>query len=508
MLPIILMGSGTLQLMSYGVQDMYIIKQPTITFFKIVYKRHTNFASESMPQYFNSKPDFGKKVSCTLNNLGDLINGTFIVVEIPAVAKFMDIVNEEGSGNSNIAVMAWCEKLGYKIIKSVSLEIGEKIIDEHSFDWFNVWNELQMHASKRSGLDKLIGNVPELTSLTSSKNGYSLKIPLIFWFNRFPNLALPMASLYNSPVKINVEFSSLYDCMIVGPSHYFTVKNDICLFEKGDLLYQSVNNVVNKFKFIYFDNLNKRCYYIKITPEAMTSTNNVYCESNNSYCVTPVKITGTTKIESLYFNKTKYFTQLNNLTIKSSYLLVDYIFIEKDELLKFKTKRMEYVIDTLEYGGNQTLYHSNSTIKVNYAKPCKELLFNCAYEHIQHGYIKDTFNYTTSLQRKSNIFKQVSIFMNGQYRLKPQPIEFYDQVQPFLYHTNNPTLGTGIYTFNILPEAYQPAGHCNFRKIKNIELHLVIDKGVSHSRPVNLHVYSRAIDLMIIENGLCEIYKP
>jgi hypothetical protein len=127
---------------------------------------------------------------------------------------------------------------------------------------------------------------------------------------------------------------------------------------------------------------------------------------------------------------------------------------------------------------------------------------------MQGKYIKDTFNYTTSMQRTSNILKSVSVFMNGQHRIKKQPIEYYDQIQPFVYHTNNPTMGTGIYTFNVIPEGHQPAGHCNFRKIKDVELHLVIDKGVSHTRPVNLRVYSRALDLMIIKNGTCNIYKP
>ena len=138
---------------------------------------------------------------------------------------------------------------------------------------------------------------------------------------------------------------------------------------------------------------------------------------------------------------------------------------------------------------------------------CKELLFNCSYDHIQKRYTKDSFNYSTGLVKNDSNIKSVLLFMNGQDRLKITDFNYYDKLQPYLYHTHGTSIGTGCYTFNIIPEGHQPAGHCNFRKIKDAELRFIMDKGVSHTRPMNLRVYSRSIDLMTIQYGLCEIYN-
>ena len=106
----------------------------------------------------------------------DLIGNIYLVVDLPSISKFIDVPNEMGSGNSLISCVAWCEKVGFKIIKNVSLEIGSKIVDSCVSDWFNIWHEITTPLSKRKGFDKMIGNITELTKLSSSKNAYSLKI--------------------------------------------------------------------------------------------------------------------------------------------------------------------------------------------------------------------------------------------------------------------------------------------------------------------------------------------
>jgi hypothetical protein len=243
------MGSGVLQLASYGTQDMYFIYNPTVTFFKTIYKRHTNFVTESIPQQFNTKADFGSRVTCTISKIGDLIGKIYLLVNLTPIGKFVDIANELGIGNSKISCCAWVEKIGYQLIKQIDLEIGGIIIDRHYGDWFNIYNELTVTISKKKELDKLIGNVPELRKLTSLKQGYVLYVPLLFWFNKYPNLALPLICSYNSSIKINIEFNTLDNCLIVGPTHYVNVVEDVCLFEKGEILYQMVNNIKYYFKF-------------------------------------------------------------------------------------------------------------------------------------------------------------------------------------------------------------------------------------------------------------------
>ena len=95
------MGGGLMQLVAYGAQDIYLTNNPQITFFKVVYRRHTNFAIESIEQTFNGSVDFGNKVSCTVSRNGDLIHKVYLQVDLPALAG---------------TVTNWVENIGHVLI--------------------------------------------------------------------------------------------------------------------------------------------------------------------------------------------------------------------------------------------------------------------------------------------------------------------------------------------------------------------------------------------------------
>ena len=67
------MGGGLMQLVAYGAQDIYLTGNPQITFFKVVYRRHTNFSMEAIQQTFDGTADFGRDVSATISRNGDLV---------------------------------------------------------------------------------------------------------------------------------------------------------------------------------------------------------------------------------------------------------------------------------------------------------------------------------------------------------------------------------------------------------------------------------------------------
>jgi len=495
------MGSGVIQLVSYGVQDMYFIHKPTITFFKVLYKRHTNFAIEPMPQLFNTKADFGNRVTCTIAKNADLINRIYLIVNLPPIGKFLNIPNESGAGNSNIACCAWTKNIGYQLIKRIDLEIGGFIIDRHYSDWFNIWYEITVPITKRAELDAMIGNVPELYELTNSKQGYLLYIPLLFWFCRFPNLALPLVSLYNTDVNINVEFNSLDQCLILGPTHYIKILDSICLFVKGEILQQTINNIIYYYKFIYFDYHNNNLYYIKITPEILLQSAIIYSVNNPNYFVTP----NTTHTETLYYNLPKYFSHIINLALGNSFLLVDYVFLDSPERLKFAKNENEYLIDVLTYDTEKILYHANNKIKVNYGQTCKEFIFRCNYNYITSGYILDAFNYTTCIINGSNIINTALLLLNGQERFKQQSIEYFEYIQSFMYHTTASAVGINIYSFAIEPEKHQPSGYCNLSKMDDIEIDIIIDKNVSNTRYVTFRIYAVTYNILKINNGIASL---
>lgn len=200
------MPSGLVENVAYGAQDIYITGNPQITFFKNVYRRHTNFSKESIMQSFINQPSFGGKSSIIIDKTGDLIQEMYLEIVLPTIASNSYVY---GVGNS--------------LIKSASIEIGGTIIDKHYTDWFNIWNELSIAQEKLEGYDTMVGNKYQYYGYEPSR----FYVPLLFWFNRNPGLALPLISLAYSDVKLIIEFntaesisnnllssSELFDCKL------------------------------------------------------------------------------------------------------------------------------------------------------------------------------------------------------------------------------------------------------------------------------------------------------
>jgi len=202
-----------MQLVAYGAQDIYLTGNPQITFFKVVYRRHTNFALEAIEQTFNGTVDFGRKVSCTVSRNGDLIHKVYLQVDLPSIS---------GSGSSNIK---WTRNIGHVLIDYVNIEIGGQEIDRHYGDWLNIWNELTQTAEKEDGYNVMIGNTTTLTTAASTIPASTLYIPLQFWFCRNPGLALPLIALQYHEVKFNISFRPVSECYVGTPASTPAISN-------------------------------------------------------------------------------------------------------------------------------------------------------------------------------------------------------------------------------------------------------------------------------------------
>jgi len=190
-----------MQLVAYGAQDVYLSGNPQITFFKVVYRRHTNFAVEPIPQTWNGSADFGRTVTCNINRNGDLITNMYLCVNLASIPT------------NNVA---WCyvKRLGHALVQDVKIEIGGSKIDEHYADWLNIWYELTHDNSQERGYAKMIGDDPSLNIIsTNAKPSYIMYIPLIFWFNRNNGLALPLIALQYHDVRITLIYNSFQSCI-------------------------------------------------------------------------------------------------------------------------------------------------------------------------------------------------------------------------------------------------------------------------------------------------------
>jgi hypothetical protein len=194
------MSGGLMQLVAYGAQDIYLTGNAQITFFKVVYRRHTNFSIESIEQTFNGHVDFGRKLTVTISRNGDLIHKTYLRVVLPALNQTQGGATWQGYVNS----------IGNALIKSVELEIGGQTIDKHYSEWLEIYSELNYDDAHYRSFKRMVGKYASDVSLeTNALQERTYYIPLQFWFCRNPGLALPLIALQYHEVKMNFEFRPL-----------------------------------------------------------------------------------------------------------------------------------------------------------------------------------------------------------------------------------------------------------------------------------------------------------
>jgi len=191
-------GGAALQLIARGRQDIYLVGNPQITFFKQVYRRYTNFSMESQPIYFDGTADFGRRISAVIPRKGDLLHRMILEISLPQVV----------AGDPNTS---WVNAIGHAIIEEVSIEIGEKEIDKHTGEWLHVWSSLVTSSSKQTAYYNMVGRQTAYTQ-DAQPGPLKLYVPLRFWFNNNIGLSLPLIALQTHPVRIIIKFADLQNC--------------------------------------------------------------------------------------------------------------------------------------------------------------------------------------------------------------------------------------------------------------------------------------------------------
>ena len=183
------MGGGLFQLVSYGTQDKYISGNPQITFFKSVYRRHTNFSIECIQQELNGETTTGTSegIAKTLisKGNGDLLNKVYVSCD-------------QTSAGVN----------GDKLIKQVELIIGGRTVDRHTDEWMQAWNELSIPESKSSGYKYMSGGYRNNLSTKGNTDQSTIIVPLLFWFCRYPGLSLPLVALQYHDIEIKFTWNT------------------------------------------------------------------------------------------------------------------------------------------------------------------------------------------------------------------------------------------------------------------------------------------------------------
>jgi len=526
-----------MQLVAYGAQDVYLTGNPQITFWKITYRRHTNFALEAIEQTFNGQADFGRRVTCTISRNGDLAYSTYLQVTLPEISS---------QATNGAAVYArWLDNPGLQLIHQVEVEIGVQRIDRQYGDWMNIWNQLTMSAEQERGYNKMIGNTTQLTYVTDptfaeidqpcSTNAVpqvctprkslpetTLYVPLQFWYCRNPGLALPLIALQYHEVRINIDLRPIDECLWA----------------------------VSQLKDLQ---------------------------------------TGTTSVKSLHCYQQ---------SLAAASLYVDYVFLDTDERRRMAQNPHEYLIEQLQFTGDESVGSSSNKIKLNFNHPCKELVWvvqpdaNVDYcssttpgQELCALFGAQPFNYTDARDVLPNSYLAfgsqaelsstdfihatategywglgdffadhvtagtasgfpdpafpagwahdngslvsdagsfvlaetalglhcwgenpvvtAKLQLNGQDRFSEREGTYFDLVQPYQHHTRNPDTGINVYSFALRPEEHQPSGTCNFSRIDNATLQLVLSNAtVAATNTAKVRVYAVNYNVLRVMSGM------
>lgn len=492
------MTGALLQLAAPGIQDNYLTGDPQITFFKVLYRRHTNFSIESVPQNFSSPANFGETVSCILSRSGDLVGKIYLYVEIPAIPQFINPVTGEAD---MIKKMAWVTNLGYALIKDVSIEIGDKIIDKQYGEWMYIWS--QVSQGNKHGLNKMIGNVPEMYQFTNGKQNYQLYIPLEFWFCKHNGLAIPLVSLLSTDIKITFTFRKLEECYRIGPTNSIDILEDIMPFQQGDYIEQTINNQTIFGYVIGFDYLKKKLYYIKIqnpnsvkktfesNPDPTGSDNMPYriYHSLTKMYVTPKPSTRESIEQTVLANKPSFIKSL---------LYINYIYLDSSERIKFVKTNHEYLIEQVQFNQEIDIKSPNVKQKLTLNHPCKSHYWVIQLNSlVGPNTINDLFNYTTShIYDNShnlygdNILQNAKLVLNGRKRFSERGAEYFNLVNPYEHHTSGPMPGINVYSISINPEDYQPSSAINMSKINDINMVMRLKNIINPQNTVTIRSYT------------------
>ena len=513
--------TGTiLQLVATGIEDVFLTNDPQITYFKIVYKRHTNFAREEINQYFLVQPDFNTQVSINIAQQGDLMGKTILEINLPAIEKCDD---------PNVTY-AWCRYIGYTIIDNIEIEINGRQICRHYGEWMMLWNQMFNDMANYNGFRRMIGEVPELTMFTSTKSTYKLFIPLQFWFCRSSSLALPLVSLLYSDIKINLSLKSWENCLITCPTHYIICQDDLAAFIKYEYIEQIVDGITSVGIFSSYDSINKKLLYTLITPNNFLQIpqNNgsinqnkyrIYGKISNAYILPIIQNSNT-----LIINPATYkYNKLKSLKLGDVHLIINYIFLDDDERLKFAQRKHDYIIEQLYYTYANNITGSNDTIRLNIDNPCKYIIWMLQQQYLYNSnyYYNYTANYDINLpynisnyddyksyynvNSTSSLILKETLYLNEQERLTYRDSKYFRVNQIYEKCANPPPLGVNAYFFTLDAMTTQPCGSCNMSKFEKIEVKMNINPVITPNNLGYFRSYAETYNILRVSNGLAAI---
>jgi hypothetical protein len=510
------MGGGLMQLVSYGAQDIYISGNPQITFWKILYKRHTNFAVESIEVTFNGQADFNKRVTAVINRNADLMYKTYVQVVLPEV----DLA---GAPPAGVTGFRWLNYIGHRLINQVELEIGGQRIDRQYGDWMQIWTQLATDAGNIKVLDSMIGNTHDLVLMkraaglaldatcSASETTIScvsragtpaktLYIPLQFWFCRNPGVAIPLIALQYHEVRINVDFETWQNCQYA----------EAVVGRPVACPAQSLAAASLYVDYVYLDTEERRRF----------------AQQSHEYLIEQVQYTGA---ESITSSSNKIQLNFNHPVKELQWV------VQRDSFVDCSTSTW-----LASVGGAQPFNYSDdfstdgmivsllsqsngaaapsgtnpgaATVPLGQGPSQGATLIGAeAFDTAGVSEFESGVNYLLAKVilgsdvrcEGKNPVEVAKLQLNGQDRFTEREGSYFDKVQPYQHHSRSPSTGINVYSFALRPEEHQPSGSCNFSRIDKATLQLTVSLNtVVGSRTAQVRVYALNYNVLRVMSGM------
>ena len=534
------MGGGLMQLVAYGAQDVYLTGNPQITFFKVVYRRHTNFSTELIKQTFDGQAGPGKTIDLTIARNGDLVNKIY-----------MEVVNKPTSNSTMILP----HNLGHAMIDFAELEIGGQVIDKIYGHWMEVWARLtQPNESKNVGV------------ITSNLSGFSTHNPQESIYTKFN------AETIGSTQEITQQ-AAAQSTMQSNTDEYVTpgLIDFNCCATSGSMvgLIPTFGGFETATKFQQMacaggmcnhsgfngDNIQGRSGSGTSIPHYFSVPIPFWFCKNAGLALPLIALQyHEVKLKLKFKTETTGCPDFDTMGTTLS-MWADYIYLDTSERRRFAQGSHEYLIEQLQrfdqsvattsFGGSKTSgidSKGDAILDLNFNHPVKELIFTSDFDtknDLEHcGYLPSIF---------SNHHTTVSLKLNGHDRFSSnRHINYFTRNQIWEHHTgpgnlydgaeglhlghakighstalkgslivSNPSAsGTyrplgqdlrgdqiGVYSFALKPEEHQPSGTCNFSRIDSAKLHLNYLVSTD-SQTLDVVVYAVNYNVLRIMSGM------
>ena len=468
------MPGGVAQLIAFGAADQYIMGNPDFSYFRMVYRKHTNFSMEGIGLSFNNKPMLDYETSgtytCNIGRNADMVKDIYLTFVLPSIYS------------NDTHRFQWIKNIGNYIIKRTWVSVDNQVIDMQYGEWMDVWNELTMDASKRLTYDRMIGNVYEFTSpraladyaiITNNNLTYSyypvgtddapsipsrrFYIPLKFWFTKNSSVALPLIALQYQTVVLNIEFRPIRE------------------------LYQVFDRTLARYVSpTYF----MQRHYAYDDPLVVEDT--VYKgDVRIGRFLVPPSQTGTSRVIDI------------NATVEANYVYLD----TPERTLLASQTQIDYLVEQVYQSFNDGIV-KNRVLDLVLHNPCKEMVWITRRSDVinyndwnnysnRHPY---DYNYPTLYNAK--------IMFNGLDRIEYKSNAYFNLIQPYQHHTNSPTEGVYVYSFALYPEKSAPSGSCNMSMIQNVQMAVTMnDMEPGYDYEYELTLYTLSYNIFRIMSG-------